>query len=66
MSVGLTFGSATSGTGFDVASTVSSILAISSAIETPWKARLTTLASQDTALTAIGSNLRTYRLRCRV
>lgn len=59
MSVGLTFGSATSGTGFDVASTVTSILAISSAIETPWKSRLTALASQDSALTAIGTNLST-------
>ena len=38
--VGLSFGSATSGAGFDVASTVTSILAISSAIETPWKTQL--------------------------
>ena len=55
--VGLSFGSATSGTGFDVASTVSSILAVSSAIETPWKTQLTALQAQDTALTSIGSNL---------
>ncbi len=57
--VGLSFGSATSGTGFDVASTVSSILAVSSAIETPWKTQLTALQAQDTALTSIGSNLST-------
>ena len=55
--VGLSFGSATSGTGFDVATTVSSILGISSAIETPWKTQLTSLQAQDTALTGVGTNL---------
>ena len=55
--VGLNFGAATSGAGFDVASTVSSILAISSAIETPWKTQLTYLQAQDTALTGLGTNL---------
>ncbi len=57
--VGLSFGSATSGAGFNVATTVSSILAISSAIETPWKAQLTSLQAQDTALTGLGTNLST-------
>ena len=55
--VGLNFGSATSGAGFDVAATVSSILAISSSIETPWKTQLTSLQAQDTALTGLGTNL---------
>jgi flagellar hook-associated protein 2 len=55
--VGLNFGSATSGQGFDVATTVKSITALTSSIETPWKTQLTTLASQNTALTTIGSDL---------
>src|SRR5580658_3911536 len=55
--VGLSFGSATSGAGFDVASTVTSILAISQAIESPWKAQLTSLQAQDTALSGLGTNL---------
>ncbi len=57
--VGLSFGSATSGTGFDVTTAVNSILAIQSAIETPWKTQLTALQSQDTALSTIGSDLST-------
>lgn len=57
--VGLSFGSATSGTGFDVATTVSSILAISSGIETPWQNQLTSLKAQDTALSGIGTDLAT-------
>ena len=48
--VGLSFGSLSSGTGFDVASTVTSILAISGAVETPWKTQLTSLKAQDTVL----------------
>ena len=56
-SVGLSFGSATSGAGFDVSATVTSILAISQAIETPWKTQLTALTAQDTALTGLGTNL---------
>jgi flagellar hook-associated protein 2 len=57
--VGISFGSATSGTGFDVASTVSSILAIQQGIETPWKTQLTSLAAKDTAFTQIGTDLST-------
>jgi len=57
--VGLSFGSATSGTGFDVTSTVNSILAIQSAIETPWQTQLTALQSQDTALSSLGTDLST-------
>lgn len=56
-SVGLSFGSPTSGQGFDVSSTVSQIVANLQAVETPWKNQLTTLQSQDTALTSIGTDL---------
>ena len=55
--VGLNFGAATSGAGFDVAVTVSAILGVSSAIETPWKTQLTNLQAQDAALSGIGTNL---------
>ncbi len=58
-SVGLNFGSASSGAGFDVAATVTSILGISQAIETPWKTQLTALAAQDTVLTGLGTSLST-------
>ena len=55
--VGLSFGSATSGTGFDVSTTVSSILAIQQGIETPWKTQLTSLEAQNTAFSTIGTDL---------
>jgi len=55
--VGISFGSATGGTGFDVTSTVTSILAIQQAIETPWQTQLTALQAQDTALSGIGTSL---------
>ena len=57
--VGISFGSATSGTGFDVASTVTAILAVETAVETPWKTQLTVLQAQDTVLTTIGTDLST-------
>ncbi|WP_446744129.1 flagellar filament capping protein FliD [Silvibacterium acidisoli] len=57
--VGISFGSPTSGQGFDVSSTVSQIVANLQAIETPWQNQLTSLQSQDTALTSIGSDLST-------
>ena len=56
-SVGLSFGSPTSGQGFDVSTTVASIVANLQAVETPWKNQLTSLQSQDTALTSIGTDL---------
>ncbi|HEX4038770.1 MAG TPA: flagellar filament capping protein FliD [Acidobacteriaceae bacterium] len=56
-SVGISFGSPTSGQGFDVSTTVSAIVANLQAVETPWKNQLTTLQSQDTALTSIGTDL---------
>jgi flagellar hook-associated protein 2 len=57
--VGINFGAATSGQGFNVATTVASITALSSAIENPWKSQLTSLQAQDTALTSIGTDLAT-------
>ena len=55
--VGISFGSPTSGQGFDVATTVSQITASMKAIETPWNNQLTQLKSQDTAYTALGTDL---------
>lgn len=57
--VGLNFGSATSGQGFDVTSTVNQIVANLQSVETPWKNRLTTLKNQDTALSSLGTQLST-------
>jgi flagellar hook-associated protein 2 len=57
--VGLNFGAATSGQGFDVASTVTQIQASEQAIETPWKTQLTALQAQDTVFTSLGSDLST-------
>ncbi len=53
--VGLSFGSPTSGAGFDVSSTVSSIVANLQNVETPWKTQLTSLESQDTAISSLGT-----------
>ena len=55
--VGINFGAATSGAGFNVATTVAAITALSSAVENPWTAQLATLKAQDTALTAVGTHL---------
>ncbi len=55
--VGLNFGAATSGQGFDVASTVTAILGAQQAIETPWKNQLTSLQAQDTVLSTLGTDL---------
>ena len=57
--VGLSFGSATSGQGFDVTTTVTQILASEAAIETPWKNQIASLQAQDTAFTSLGSDLST-------
>jgi flagellar hook-associated protein 2 len=56
-SVGLSFGSPTSGEGFDVSATVDKIVTNLQAVETPWKNQLTTLGAQDTALTSMGTDL---------
>ena len=55
--VGLSFGSPTSGTGFDVSATVSSIVANLQNVETPWKTQLTSLQSQDTVISSLGTLL---------
>lgn len=55
--VGLSFGSATSGQGFDVAATVAQIQASEQAIETPWQNQLTALQAQDATFTSLGTDL---------
>jgi len=57
LSVGINFGSATSGAGFDVTSTVSSIMAIQRKPEAAWATQTATLQAKDTALTSLGSSL---------
>lgn len=58
-SVGLSFGTPTSGQGFDVASTVSQIVANLQGAETPYKTQLTALQAQDTAISSLGGLLST-------
>ncbi|MGC1462613.1 MAG: flagellar filament capping protein FliD [Terracidiphilus sp.] len=53
--VGLNFGSPTSGAGFDVSSTVASIVSNLQDVETPWKTQLTALQSQDTVISSLGT-----------
>ncbi len=53
--VGLSFGSPTSGTGFDVSATVSQIVANLQNVETPWQNQLTSLESQDTVISNLGT-----------
>jgi flagellar hook-associated protein 2 len=55
--VGINFGSATGGTGFDVTTTVASIVANLTLVENPWTTQLTTLKADNTALTSIGTDL---------
>src|ERR1700761_2799131 len=55
--VGISFGSPTSGQGFDVSSTVSQIIANLQAVETPWNTQLSAYQAQDTVLTSIGTDL---------
>ena len=60
--VGLAFGSPTSGAGFNVSSTVAEIASNLQNVETPWKNQLTSLESQDTVISSLGtlfSNLST-------
>jgi flagellar hook-associated protein 2 len=53
--VGLNFGSPTSGAGFDVSTTVSQIVSNRQNVETPWKTQLSTLESQDTVISSLGT-----------
>jgi flagellar hook-associated protein 2 len=55
--VGINFGAATSGAGFDVTTTVASIVSNLQQIETPWNTQLAALKSDNTALTSIGTDL---------
>ncbi|HME57381.1 MAG TPA: flagellar filament capping protein FliD [Terracidiphilus sp.] len=55
--VGLNFGSPTSGAGFDVSTTVAQIVGNLQNVETPWKNQLTQLQSQDTAISSLGTLL---------
>ncbi len=55
--VGLNFGSATSGAGFDVTSTVNQIVTNLRSVETPWKTQLAGLQARDTALSSLGTQL---------
>jgi flagellar hook-associated protein 2 len=55
--VGLSFGSATSGAGFDVAATVNQIVTNLQAVEKPWKDQVTSLEAKDTALSSLGTQL---------
>ena len=53
--VGLSFGSPTSGAGFNVSSTVAEIVGNLQNVETPWKNQLTSLESQDTVISSLGT-----------
>lgn len=55
--IGISFGSPTSGQGFNVTSTVAALVTNMQAVETPWKNQLTQLQAEDTAYTAIGTDL---------
>ncbi|MGA2277941.1 MAG: flagellar filament capping protein FliD, partial [Terracidiphilus sp.] len=53
--VGLNFGSPTSGAGFNVSSTVAEIVGNLQNVETPWKTQLTALEAQDTTISSLGT-----------
>lgn len=55
--VGLSFGSPTAGSGINVSQTVSQIVSNLQAVETPWKNQLSTLQTQDTAFSNLGTQL---------
>ena len=55
--VGLSFGSPTGGTGFDVSTTVASIVSNLQNVETPWKTQLSKLEKQDTVISNLGTLL---------
>ncbi len=57
--VGLNFGSATSGQGFDVTTTVNQIVTNLQSVETPWKTQLTSLQGRDAALSSLGTQIST-------
>jgi flagellar hook-associated protein 2 len=53
--VGLSFGSPTGGTGFNVSATVAEIVGNLQNVETPWKTQLTSLHSEDAAISSLGT-----------
>jgi len=53
--VGLSFGSPTSGAGFDVSSTVATIVGNLQNVEKPWNTQLTALQKQDAAISSLGT-----------
>lgn len=55
--VGLSFGSPTSGAGFDVSSTVAQIVSNLQKVEKPWQNQLTALQAQDSVISNLGSLL---------
>jgi flagellar hook-associated protein 2 len=55
--VGISFGSPTAGTGFNVSNTVSQIVANLQNVEMPWQTQLTSLTAQDTVISSLGSLL---------
>jgi flagellar hook-associated protein 2 len=58
--VGLSFGSPTSGDGFNVSSTVATIVSNLQNVETPWKTQLKSLQSQDTVISSLGTLFSTF------
>jgi flagellar hook-associated protein 2 len=57
--VGISFGSPTAGTGFNVSQTVSEIVANLQNIESPWQSQLSASEAQDTVISNLGSLLST-------
>jgi len=57
--IGISFGSPTSGAGFDVSNTVNQIVSNLQNVETPWKTQLSADQAQDTVISNLGSLLST-------
>ncbi|MDR3724771.1 MAG: flagellar filament capping protein FliD [Terracidiphilus sp.] len=57
--VGISYGSPTSGKGFDVSATVATIVGNLENVETPWKTQLSKLEKQDTVISNLGTLLST-------
>ena len=57
--VGLSFGSPTSGAGFNVTTTVASLVSNMQAAETPYNIQLTSLHAQDTVISNLGTLMST-------
>ena len=57
--VGISFGSPTAGTGFNVSQTVSQIVGNLQNVESPWKSQLSASEAQDSAISNLGSLLAT-------